>query len=71
MGSVIGLAAIAVAIDHTRHKVPEAVPATEEHPQQDAAGAALEEGASPCGLGASPCGLGENPCGLGASPCGL
>jgi hypothetical protein len=74
MGSAIGLAAIAVAIDHTRHRLPEPVPAATagqdaragvtEYPVVD-----LDE--SPCGLGSSPCGLGENPCGLGSAPCGF
>jgi hypothetical protein len=57
MGSAIGLAAIAVAIDHTRHRLPEPVTPAREAIQQ-----------SPCTL-ENPCALG-NPCGLG-NPCSL
>ena len=66
MGSAIGLAVIAVAIDHTRHSLPTAEPA------QVVSGGGMLEQESPCGLD-SPCGLGgESPCGLGSeSPCGL
>jgi len=56
MGSTLGLAAIAAAIDHTRHPLPSPVEA-----QQDT----TETTESPCGLGASPCSLG------GGSPCAL
>ncbi len=66
MGSAIGLAAIAVAIDHTRHEVPEPEPAA-AIPQQYM----VEPGQVPCGLDAAPCGLSASPCGLDASPCGL
>ena len=68
MGSAIGLAAIAVAIDHTRHRVPGATPA-----EAGGAGLVRANGATdtPCGMGVSPCGLDEAPCGLGENPCGL
>jgi hypothetical protein len=71
MGSAIGLAAIAVAIDHTRHRLPEAQPGAAE--QQQAQGEEsqiiiLEE--SPCGL-TSPCSLDASPCSLDTSPCSL
>jgi len=59
MGSAIGLAAIAVAIDHTRHRLPEPVTPV---PTQET----MEQ--SPCTL-ENPCALG-NPCGLG-NPCSL
>ncbi len=56
MGTAMGLAAIAAAIDHTRHPLPEArVLQEQSRESQDAA---------PCGLGepydydqAAPCGL--------------
>lgn len=60
MSSAIGLATIAVAIDYTRHPLPEPEPMVQQ---------SLE--AAPCGLDA-PCGLGgETPCGLDAAPCSL
>ncbi|WP_455217419.1 hypothetical protein [Kaarinaea lacus] len=70
LGSAISIAAIAVAIDHTRHKLPE--------PQLSEQGMAViqsQEDDSPCGMGDSPCGLGEDesPCGMSMdeSPCGM
>lgn len=69
IGSAVGLAAIAIAIDHTKHKVPEPEPLEQ--------GALLVEGEedSPCGMGDSPCGMGEDesPCGMSydESPCGM
>jgi hypothetical protein len=66
MGSALGLAAIAVAIDHTRHRVPLPV-ATQDAAREGPVGE------TPCGLGAAPCGAGgeSTPCGLGSSPCNL
>lgn len=66
LGSAMGLAAIAVAIDHTKHKVPA--------PQQTEQGVIIieDDDDSPCGMGDSPCGLDDDsPCGMGDSPCGL
>lgn len=70
LGSAMGLAAIAVAIDHTKHKVPE--------PQLTEQGIIIIDGEaddSPCGMGDSPCGMGEDesPCGMDMdeSPCGM
>lgn len=63
MGSAIGLAAIAMAIDHTQHRLPE--------PAQDMSSYIIEEGASPCSLEQSPCSLDESPCSLSSSPCSL
>lgn len=61
MGSAIGLATIAVAIDHTRHRLPEPVPVSQEQVDME------EE--SPCGMDgeSSPCGMDgdSSPCGLG------
>jgi len=72
-GSALGLAAIAAAIDHTKHRLPEPQAASSAQPGQpaDADGAVALGGDSPCGLDDAPCGLGGNPCGLGASPCSL
>ena len=57
MGSAIGLAALATAIDHTRHQLPEPVvkQSTTQQPTQEV---------SPCSLNASPCGLTVSPCSL-------
>jgi hypothetical protein len=62
MGSAIGLAAIAVALDHTRHKLPQ----PEEQSMQQGIIITEEGDASPCGLDSSPCGLDSE-----TSPCGL
>jgi hypothetical protein len=59
MGSAIGLAAIAVAIDHTRHKLP-----TSEAPGASQPKNGVSED-SPCGMDSeSPCSTDENPCGV-------
>ena len=61
MGSAIGVAAVAVAIDHTKHRLPE--PMQVERTQGE-----LEyyehEGESPCSLDAAPCSLTTAPCSL-------
>lgn len=82
MGTVAASAAIAVAIDHTRHRLPEPLPA-------ETAGAATQSGPAtvviiendsenPCGLGVSPCSLDSSPCvleepdyNMDESPCSL
>ena len=64
MGSAIGLAALAVAIDHTKHRLPEPV-------SQGVANQLAGSDESPCGLDASPCGLDASPCSLDVSPCSL
>ena len=53
MGATLSLAAIAVAVDHTQHKLPE-VESMSSDEQQDS----MELG-TPCGLGVAPCSLGE------------
>jgi hypothetical protein len=63
MGTAIGLATIAVAIDHTRHKVPEAQPPAYNQEQETGVGE------SPCSL-TSPCAL-TSPCSLNSSPCSM
>jgi hypothetical protein len=69
MGSALGLAAIAVAIDYTRHRLPE--PQAVEQKVDENAVIILEDGASD--QGQSPCSLdGGSPCSLeGGSPCSL
>lgn len=52
MATTLGLAAIAVAIDHTRHTLPEVDEISAEEQQH-----ILEQG-TPCGLGGAPCSLG-------------
>lgn len=53
MGGAIGLAAIAVALDHTSHQLPKVQPEVqEEQPEY------IDEDMAPCGLGVT------NPCGL-------
>ena len=69
VGTALGLAAIAVAIDHTKHRLPDPVAA--EYEQNT-----MNEEESPCGMGeeSSPCSMDtemdsddadSSPCGLG------
>ena len=76
VGSAFGLAAIAVAIDHTQHRLPEPVAASQEQVE-------ISDEESPCGMGATvPCSMdveiineddNESPCSMSSdsSPCGL
>jgi hypothetical protein len=70
MGTFVGTAAIAVAIDHTRHRLPEPAPA--EHsastPGQAAVVIVGGDTETPCGLDASPCSLDDSPCALDQTP---
>lgn len=61
MGSVMSIAALAVAIDHTKHRVP-----TAQESQQSMI--IIEDGGD---AGGTPCGMGDNPCGMGDNPCSL
>jgi hypothetical protein len=70
MGSALGLAALAVAIDHTRHPLPPPQPPAMISQQEEASPCSLD-GEAPCSLGESPCSLGESPCSLDAAPCSL
>lgn len=68
IGSAVSLATIAIAIDHTKHRLPT--------PSESDQYIIVEEGgsSSPCGLDSSPCGMGENesPCGMTSeTPCGM
>jgi len=80
VGSAFSLAALAVAIDHTQHRLPEPVAVTQEQTASD------DTDESPCGLTSeSPCSLDDessspcSPCSLDSgsddesesSPCGL
>ena len=76
MGSALSLAAITVAIDHTRHRLPDPVPTTQIQSE------IIQEESSPCGLTSdSPCSMdseSSSPCSLdsgsddsSSSPCGL
>lgn len=72
VGSALGLAAIAVAIDHTQHRLPDPVSVTQEQ-------AGMDEEESPCGMSTdSPCSMDDessSPCSMdsedSSSPCGL
>ena len=67
MGSALSLAAVAVAIDHTKHRLPDPVSASQNQADMD------DEDQSPCGLdsSSSPCSMDSDddsessPCGLG------
>jgi len=77
VGTAFSLAAIAVAIDHTQHRLPEPVAATQEQAVSD------DSDESPCGLSSeSPCSMDDessSPCSMDSgsddesesSPCGL
>ena len=54
MGATLSLAAIAVAIDHTEHKLPEVESISPDESQD------IMDLGAPCGLGAAPCSLGED-----------
>ena len=73
VGSALGLAAIAVAIDHTRHRLPEPVPVSITQEQAGMNDGRDESDESPCGLdsGSSPCSMSENGSDSDSSPCGL
>lgn len=63
MGTALGLAAIAIAIDHTQHRLPDAISVSQEQ-------TGMDDDESPCGLDI------ESPCSMDAddsssSPCGL
>lgn len=63
VGSALSLAAIAVAIDHTQHRLPEPVEVTQEQEE-------MNDSESPCGMDVeSPCSMdsdeSSSPCGLG------
>ena len=63
VGSALSLAAIAVAIDHTQHRLPTPIEAAQEQIE-------MSDDESPCGLDVeSPCSLdsdeSSSPCGLG------
>lgn len=62
MGSALGLASIAIAIDHTSHQLPE--------PEANVQYLPDDEEDSPCSLSA-PCSLDEAPCSLDSAPCSL
>lgn len=58
MGSAISLAALAVAIDHTRHPIPQAVVTPSSSTQE------VEQGGSPCSLGNDTDDTSVSPCSL-------
>ncbi|MGB5260569.1 MAG: hypothetical protein WBO34_08625 [Gammaproteobacteria bacterium] len=64
MGAFIGTAAIAVAIDHTRHRLPTPAQPVEQSQSQTTVVAIDEENEAPCGLDDSPCSMDDSPCSL-------
>lgn len=67
VGTALSLAAIAVAIDHTQHRLPDPIPAEQEQN-------VMTEDESPCGMGSesSPCSMDTmDSDDLTSSPCGL
>jgi len=59
LSSALGLATLAVAIDHTRHRLPEP---QQTHTQQGTI--IIEDDTNGDGSTENPCGMGETPCGL-------
>ena len=64
MGAFVSAAAIAVAIDHTRHRLPEPARPAEQAGDQSTVVIVDGEDETPCGLDATPCSLDDNPCSL-------
>ncbi len=64
MGAFVGTAAIAVAIDHTRHRLPAPVQPGEQSRGETTLVIIDEEDESPCGLDDSPCSMDDSPCSL-------
>ena len=64
MGSAIGLASIAIAIDHTSHQLPEPEKNISYQQESD------DEDDNPCSM-SSPCAMDDSPCSLDLSPCSL
>lgn len=67
MGTALTVAAVAVALDHTRHRLPKAQTkvTSEQVPTEGGVDESMivieEDGqASPCSLGQSPCSLGND-----------
>jgi len=81
VGSALGLAALAVAIDHTRHRLPEPVPVAQEQAgMSDESPCGLDSGSSPCSMDydgsdeypdSSPCSMSDSDGYSDSSPCGL
>jgi hypothetical protein len=78
MGAFVGTAAIAMAIDHTRHRLMPAEQPGEQSRSKTTVVVIDEENESPCGLDDSPCSMDDNPCSLDEmddtedeSPCSL
>ncbi len=74
----MGTAAIAVAIDHTRHRLPAPAQPGEQSRSQTTVVIIDEEDENPCDLDASYCSTDDNPCSLDdmdntedESPCSL
>lgn len=62
MGTAIGVAAVAIAIDHTRHRLPEPVKSEEVLESSDYI--VIEDGENAASADAAPCSLDISPCSL-------
>jgi len=66
-GSALSVAAIAVAIDHTKHPLPEPVSVKQPASTADQSGSVIVDEQSdeaPCALDGAPCSMGEAPCSM-------
>ena len=70
IGTAISIAAIATAIDHTRHKLPEPVQVekTVQPGKPDSTKKGSDSNQAPAE--SSPCSL-DSPCGMGVAPCSM
>jgi len=66
-GSALSVAAIAVAIDHTRHPLPEPIAVEQRATSADEGVATIVDQQSeeaPCAMDGAPCAMGEAPCSM-------
>lgn len=61
-GTALSAAAIAVALDHTKHALPEPTPIERAAPAADGADMDIDE--APCSLDGAPCSMDGAPCSL-------
>jgi hypothetical protein len=64
MGTFVGTAAIAVAIDHTRHRLPAPAQPVEQSQRQLTDVSEDEQDDTPCGLDVSHGSMDDNPCSM-------
>ena len=66
-GGALSVAAIAIAIDHTKHPLPEPAPVEQPVQSNGQNGPAFTDGQSdeaPCAIDTAPCAMGEAPCSM-------